>query len=292
VHRTRFDAAGAFMKGGAAAGELPPGLSLTPVAPGALPSLGNRDARLSDAPAKGVLQAATAALLARLTQLQDAFHADGRHALLLVLQGRDASGKDGVIKTVYGAFNPSGVQVASFGPPTAHELARDFLWRVHQVVPPRGTIGVFNRSHYEDVLVVRVRGLAPESTWRPRFDQINAFEDMLAANHVIIRKCFLHVSRDEQRERLQERLDDPTKNWKFRLGDLDDRERWDAYTEAYQEVLSRCSTSQAPWYVVPSDSKTVRNYLIARLLVDTLESVHPVYPPMQDDVRDAARGFA
>jgi PPK2 family polyphosphate:nucleotide phosphotransferase len=265
---------------------------LDPVAPGALVPLGNGTARMRGAPDKKTLEGATRALLDRLKSLQDAFHADGRHALLLVLQGRDAAGKDGVIKTVYGAFNPTGVRVASFGPPTPLELRHDFLWRVHQVVPPRGMIGVFNRSHYEDVLAVRVRGIAPESTWRPRFAQINEFEHMLHANGVIIRKCFLHISQDEQRERLQSRLDDPRKNWKFRLEDLDDRARWDEYTLAYQEVLQQCSTPWAPWYVVPADDKAVRNHLVARVLVDTLESLQPAYPPMDPQVRDAARHFS
>lgn len=254
-------------------------------------ALGNPAASLKGAPEKKVLEQATADLLARLADLQDAFHADGRKALLLILQGRDASGKDGVIKTVYGAFNPTGVQVAAFGPPTPLELRHDFLWRIHQVVPPRGMIGVFNRSHYEDVLAVRVRKLAPVAVWQARFEQINHFESMLHANGVVIRKCFLHISQDEQRERLLSRLDDPTKNWKFRVEDLDDRALWDDYTEAYREVLTRCSTPDAPWFVVPSDNKALRNYLVARMLVDTLESLNPTYPAMQDAVRDAARNF-
>lgn len=266
-------------------------LRLEPVRPGHPLELGNTAARVAGAPEKAVLEAAARALRERLAELQDAFFADGRHALLLILQGRDASGKDGVIKSVYGAFNPTGVRVAAFGPPTPLELRHDFLWRVHQVVPPRGMIGVFNRSHYEDVLAVRVRGLAPEAVWRTRFEQINQFESMLHANGVVIRKCFLHISQDEQRERLQERLDDPRKNWKFRLEDLDDRARWDDYTEAYREALDRCSTPDAPWYVVPADSKSMRNYLVARLLVDTLESLPLTYPVMKPDVRDAARNF-
>ncbi|MES2521415.1 MAG: PPK2 family polyphosphate kinase [Gemmatimonadota bacterium] len=253
--------------------------------------LGNATARLDPAPSKAELKAATETLLTRLSELQDAFHADGRHALLLVLQGRDASGKDGVIRTVTGAFNPSGVSVASFGPPSPLELRHDFLWRVHQVVPPRGMITVFNRSHYEDVLVVRVRELAKESVWRARYGQINAFEETLASNGVIIRKCMLHVSRDEQGERLRERLEDPTKNWKFRLGDLEDRALWDDYTEAYRDVLTRCSSDAAPWYVVPADSKSQRNYLIARMLVETLESLELTYPAIDPEVRKAAEGF-
>ncbi len=254
-------------------------------------ALGNDAARVDAAPDKKVLEQATSDLLTRLAALQDAFHADGRHALLLILQGRDASGKDGVIKSVYGAFNPTGVQVAAFGPPTALELRHDFLWRVHQVVPPRGMIGVFNRSHYEDVLAVRVRKLAPVSVWQARFAQINHFEEMLHANGVVIRKCFLHISQEEQRARLLARLDDPSKNWKFRVEDLDDRARWDDYTEAYREVLTRCSTPDAPWFVVPADNKTLRNYLVAKMLVDTLESLNPSYPAMQEAVRAAARNF-
>ena len=254
--------------------------------------LGSRAACVTHAPSHDVLLAATTTLLAKLTALQDAFHADGRRALLLVLQGRDASGKDGVIKTVYGAFNPTGVTVASFGPPTKLELEHDFLWRVHQLVPKLGMIGVFNRSHYEDVLAVRVRELAPESVWRPRYDQINAFEKLLHEQGVIVRKCMLHVSRDEQRDRLNERMDDPRKNWKFRVDDLKDRARWDAYTEAYREVLERCSTKWAPWYVVPSDDKVVRNYLIARMLVETLETADSQYPEMDPLVKEQARGFA
>ena len=266
-------------------------LRLTPVADDDNIKLGSKAARVDNLPPRELLEQATQLLLERLTVLQDVFHADGQHALLLVLQGRDASGKDGVIRTVYGAFNPVGVKVESCGPPTSVELKHDFLWRVHNVVPARGMIGVFNRSHYEDVLVVRVRELAPESVWRPRYKQINAFERMLADNKVIIRKCMLHVSRDEQHERLQERLNDPKKNWKFRAGDLEDRARWDAYTSAYSEALSKCSTPWAPWYVVPSDNNHVRNFLIARMLVETLESVNATYPAMDPAVRAAAAGF-
>ena len=255
------------------------------------PKLGSKAARVDDAPSKPELAAATQVLLERLTTLQDAFHADGRHALLLVLQGRDASGKDGVIRTVSGAFNPSGVHIASFGPPTPLELHHDFLWRVHQAVPARGVITVFNRSHYEDVLVVRVRKLVEEKIWRKRFAHINGFEAMLADNGVIIRKCMLHVSQEEQGARLRARLDDPKKNWKFRLGDLEDRALWDDYTEAYRDAVTLCSTKVAPWYVVPSDSNTVRNYLIARMLVETFESLDLRYPEIDPAVRKAAEGF-
>ena len=266
-------------------------LRLKPVDPDEKVRLGSRAARADSVPDHAVLQQATDAMLARLTSLQAAFHADSRRALLLVLQGRDASGKDGVIRTVYGAFNPTGVHVAAFGPPTPLELRHDFLWRVHQVVPPHGMIGVFNRSHYEDVLAVRVRKLAPEPVWRARYEQINAFEKLLSESGVVVRKCMLHVSRDEQQTRLLARLDDPHKNWKFRLDDLEDRARWNDYTEAYREALTQCSTKWAPWYVVPSDDKLVRNFLIARLLVETMDELRSEYPLMDPKVKEAAQGF-
>lgn len=268
------------------------GLCLKPVEHNGHLAITDDDARVPHAPPKEEIKAHTHALLKRLADLQDAFHADGRRALLLVLQGRDAAGKDGTIKTVYGAFNPTGVQVASFGPPTTLELRHDFLWRVHHVIPPRNMIGVFNRSHYEDVLVVRVRKMLPKDVWSKRYEQINNFEALLCANDVVVRKCFLHVSRDEQKERLQDRLSKPDKAWKFRLGDLEDRAMWDDYTDAYRDALTKCSTKHAPWYVVPSDSKTVRNYLVTRLMVETLESLDLKYPPIAPDVAVAARGFA
>jgi PPK2 family polyphosphate:nucleotide phosphotransferase len=245
-------------------------------------------ARVDDAPPKDELREATAKLLERLEELQGAFYADGRRALLLVLQGRDTAGKDGLIRKVIGACNPMGVRITSFGVPSEEEQSHDFLWRVHRAVPPRRLIGVFNRSHYEDVLVVRVRKLAAESVWSPRFAQINAFEEILARNDVVIRKCFLHVSHEEQESRLRARLDDPRKNWKFRLGDLDDRALWDEYTEAYRDVLRKCSTAHAPWYVVPSDRKPVRDYVVAKMLVETLEALGPEYPAMDPAVREAA----
>ena len=267
--------------------------TLSPVAPGQRLSLGDRAAAPpAELPPRKELAEHTAHLLSRLEALQAAFHADGRRALLLVLQGRDAAGKDGTIRTVLGACNPMGVRVAAFGPPSTRERSHDFLWRVHKVLPARGEIGVFNRSHYEDVLVVRVRGLAPAETWKPRFRQIADFERMLVENDTVIVKCFLHISRDEQKQRLQERLDDPRKNWKFRLGDLEDRARWDDYTAAYRDVLAKTSTPWAPWYVVPSDDKRVRNYFVARLLVDALASLDLQYPRMDPGVAKAARGFA
>lgn len=267
------------------------GLQLTPVDPDEKVSINDKAARIDGAPKKHELLDHTTALLERLALLQDAFHADGNRALLLVLQGRDASGKDGTIRTVCGAFDPTGVQVSSFGVPTPLELRHDFLWRIHQAVPPRGMIGVFNRSQYEDVLVVRARKLAPKSVWEKRFDNINGFEEALSDSGVVIRKCFLHVSRDEQRQRLEERLADPKKNWKFRIGDLDDRALWDEYSSAYRDVLTKCSTKNAPWFIVPSDSKSVRNYLITRLLVETLEGMDLTYPAMAPAVIEEAKGF-
>ncbi|MBC8086829.1 MAG: polyphosphate kinase 2 family protein [Phycisphaerae bacterium] len=267
------------------------GLLLEPVKHNWKVSVTDDDARIAHAPSKSELKRHTAGLLERLAELQDAFHADGRRALLLVLQGRDASGKDGTIKSVYGAFNPTGVRVASFGAPTPIELRHDFLWRIHHVVPPRGMIGVFNRSHYEDVLVVRVRKLQPQTVWEKRYEQINHFESLLAAGDVVVRKCFLHISRDEQKERLQERLVDPQKNWKFRAGDLEDRALWDEYTQAYNDVLSRCSTKDAPWYIVPSDSKALRNYLVTRMMVETMEAMDLRYPEMDPEVAAAVKGF-
>jgi PPK2 family polyphosphate:nucleotide phosphotransferase len=274
--------------------DLPDGLpTLAPVAEGVPPTLDDAAARgPAGLPDRDTLEQATDVLLDRLAKRQAVFHADGRRALLLVLQGRDASGKDGTIKTVVGACNPMGVRVAAFGPPTERERAHDFLWRVHQVVPPRGVIGVFNRSHYEDVLVVRVRGLAPPDVWQPRYRQINDFERLLAETGTTIIKCCLHVSADEQKARFEERLTDPKKNWKFRLGDLDDRAHWDAYTDAYRDALARTSTAWAPWYVVPADDNKVRNYFVARLLVDALDAMDLTYPRIHPEVERAARGFA
>jgi PPK2 family polyphosphate:nucleotide phosphotransferase len=204
--------------------------------------------------------------------------------LLVVLQGRDASGKDGTIKNVFDGCNPQGCRVTSFGVPTPLELSHDFLWRVHAAIPPRGYIGIFNRSHYEDVLAVRVRGLAPAEVWKARFRQINEFEWMLSQNGVTILKFFLHISRDEQRKAFRERLDDPEKNWKFRAGDLEDRKHWAAYTRAYRDVLRRCSTPWAPWYVVPADSNTARNFLVTNTINRALRKLRMRYPRVSAEV--------
>jgi PPK2 family polyphosphate:nucleotide phosphotransferase len=252
---------------------------LDPIAPGSILDLGDDAACApAGAPGKDAAVAETERLARRIDELQDVLYAEGRRALLVVLQGRDTAGKDGTIRKVFGPLDPLGLTVASFKAPSPIELAHDYLWRVHQAVPVRGTIGVFNRSHYEDVLVVRVHALVPEAVWRGRYDQIVQFERMLTENGVAILKFFLHISRKEQRERLLARLDDPAKYWKFAAGDLAERERWDEYTEAYREALARTSTPEAPWYLVPADKKYVRDVLVAQVVTERLERMDPKYP--------------
>ncbi|HEX3867308.1 MAG TPA: PPK2 family polyphosphate kinase [Gemmatimonadaceae bacterium] len=221
----------------------------------------------------------------RIGELQRVLYADARQALLIVLQGRDASGKDGTIRQVFSAVNPQGCQVTSFHVPTDIESRHDFLWRVHAQVPAHGLIGIFNRSHYEDVLVRRVHQLLPKRAWSARYEQINDFERMLTAEGVVILKFFLHVSRDEQKRRLTDRLTDRTKNWKFQAGDLDDRAKWSAYTRAYADMLRKCSTRDAPWFIVPADDKEARNWLIARTIADALEDMKLRYPRAPAEVR-------
>jgi PPK2 family polyphosphate:nucleotide phosphotransferase len=222
--------------------------------------------------------------LARLTDLQDRLWAEGGRRVLIVLQGIDAAGKDGTLRYVMGAFNPQGCPVSAFKAPSAEELAHDYLWRVHRRVPGNGEIGVFNRSHYEDVLVVRVHDIVPKTVWSRRYDQINAFERSLTEEGTTIVKFFLYIDRDEQRKRFQSRLDDPTKRWKFRLGDLEERKHWDDYIAAYEDALSRCSTAEAPWYVIPSNRKWFRNFAVADILADTLDELNPRYPESTEDL--------
>jgi PPK2 family polyphosphate:nucleotide phosphotransferase len=230
------------------------------------------------------LEEDTAELVERISDLQRVLYADARYALLIVLQGRDASGKDGTIRKVFTAVNPQGCSVASFKAPTDLEQRHDFLWRVHQQVPPRGMIGIFNRSHYEDVLVPRVHDLVPKHVWTARYDQINEFEHMLTANGIVILKFMLHVSREEQKARLLERLTDSEKNWKFRAEDLDDRARWDEFTRAYRGALLHTSTEWAPWYIVPADDKDQRDYLVARTIADRLKKLRLRYPPADPSI--------
>ncbi|MDQ2666440.1 MAG: polyphosphate kinase 2 family protein [Gemmatimonadota bacterium] len=230
------------------------------------------------------LEQETAKYSERISDLQRVLYADGRRALLIVLQGRDASGKDGTIRKVFGIVNPQGCFVARFTAPSQEELQHDFLWRVHHRVPALGMIGIFNRSHYEDVLVPRVHGTLDRKVLAARYDQINDFEAMLAANGVAILKFFLHISRDEQKKRLSERLSDPEKNWKFDAGDLDDRGLWDEFGDAYRKLLAKTSTDVAPWFIVPADDKDVRNLLIAHTIADRLQKLKLRYPKADPSV--------
>jgi PPK2 family polyphosphate:nucleotide phosphotransferase len=221
----------------------------------------------------------TAELNQRLLERQELLYADGRHKFLVVLQALDAGGKDGTVRNVFRGVNPSGVRVASFKKPSDHELAHDYLWRIHQHAPANGEMVIFNRSHYEDVLVVRVLGLVPDERWRRRYKHIKHFERMLADEGTTIVKLFLNITKDEQRKRLQSRLDDPTKNWKFEMVDLENRKHWDAYQEAFEEAIARTATGFAPWYVVPADKKWFRNLVISEILVQTLDGLDLAYPP-------------
>ncbi|WP_375461382.1 polyphosphate kinase 2 family protein [uncultured Enterovirga sp.] len=209
--------------------------------------------------------------------LQERLFAERKRALLVILQGIDTSGKDGTVRGVFGSTAPLGVFVTAFGAPSAEDLSHDFLWRIHKACPARGTIGIFNRSQYEDVLIGKVRKLAPPAVIEHRYDQINAFEDLISSSTRIV-KFMLHISKDEQKERLQARLDDPDKHWKFNPGDLADRKLWDEYMKAYETILSRCSTQGAPWYVIPSDKKWARNAAISAIVRRTLEDMDPRYP--------------
>jgi PPK2 family polyphosphate:nucleotide phosphotransferase len=223
-------------------------------------------------------------LLPKLADLQTRLAAESARGVLLVLQAMDAGGKDGTIRAVFTGLNPQGVKVEGFKVPAGRESQQDYLWRVHQVVPGRGEIGIFNRSHYEDVLVVRVHGIVPEDRWRKRYRHIREFERLLVDEGTTIVKVMLHISADEQRQRFQERIDDPAKRWKFRAGDLADRARWDDYQAAYEEALTETSTPWAPWYVVPADRNWVRDLAVATLLEHHLAELDPQYPPADPSV--------
>lgn len=255
------------------------GLKAFRVDPGSAPRLDERDPGIrvgADGKQEGLER--LQARVERLAQLHNRLYAEGTRAVLLVLQGMDTSGKDGTIRSVLTGVDPQGCRIVSFREPSAEELAHDYLRRVHAQCPARGDIGIFNRSHYEDVIAVRVRGLAPEHVWRRRYGHIRGFERMLVDEGTAVLKVFLHISRDEQRKRLQERIDDPAKRWKFRVGDLDDRELWDDYHAAYEDALHETSTEWAPWHVVPADHNWVRNLAVAELLVDVLERLAPRFP--------------
>jgi PPK2 family polyphosphate:nucleotide phosphotransferase len=268
-------------------------MALQPVTPGTTVSLtDDAAAPPPGAPAKDQARVQLARLGRRMEKLQEALYAERTRALLVVLQGRDTSGKDGAIRKVFGRINPQGLELASFKAPTAIELAHDFLWRVHKAVPTKGVVGVFNRSHYEDVLVVRVHGLVPEAVWRPRYELINQFEHLLTQTGTTVLKFFLHISRDEQRERLLARLEQPEKFWKFSAGDLGERKLWDEYTEAYEEALALTSTREAPWYVVPADKKYLRDLLIAEVVTQALERMDPRYPAAPEGLEAFRRELA
>lgn len=227
---------------------------------------------------KDAAKAELTEVVAEIDELQHRLFAESQRSVLLVIQAMDAAGKDGTIRSVTTGLNPAGVNVSSFKVPGGPETQHDYLWRVHAACPPKGTIGIFNRSHYEDVLVVRVKNFVPRARWQKRYQQIVDFERMLSDEGTRVIKVFLNVSKDEQRERFQERVDDPTKRWKFRAGDLEDRKLWPQYMRAYEAVLSRTSTKDAPWFVIPADRNWVRNLLVARLLRDTLRDMDPQFP--------------
>jgi PPK2 family polyphosphate:nucleotide phosphotransferase len=254
------------------------------VRPGSRVRLARRDHRETFGWDKDDAETELGRQLVRLAELQDRLWAEAKRSVLVVLQGIDAAGKDGTINKVMEAFNPQGCPVTSFKVPSAEELAHDFLWRVHDKVPRKGEIGIFNRSHYEDVLVVRVHDLVPRKVWSTRYDQINDFERILSDNGTTIVKFFLAIDRDEQRERFQARFDDPTKRWKFSMGDLEERKLWDDYQAAFDDALSKTSTADAPWYVIPANRKWFRNLAVATILADTIAALRPTYPPVADDV--------
>jgi len=235
----------------------------------------NSDPKLSKALEKDI---------GRMANLEERLYAEHKRSLLIVLQAMDAGGKDGTIRHVMSGLNPQSCRVASFKKPVGEEADHDFLWRVHKALPAKGEFGIFNRSHYEDVLIARVDRLVPKAIWKKRYEQINCFEEELADSGMAILKFFLHISKDEQMKRFQQRLDDPTKHWKLSLSDFTERQRWDDYQDAFEDAITRCSTAWAPWYVVPANHKWFRNYVVARAIVERLEEMNPQFPPATIDV--------
>lgn len=254
------------------------------VKPGAKVQLAKMDPAATHGHDKASADADLRRGLERLTNLQDRLWAEQKHPVLVVLQGIDAAGKDGTIRHVMSAFNPQGCPVTSFKVPTSVELAHDYLWRAHQRTPAKGEIAIFNRSYYEDVLVVRVHNFVPKGVWSRRYDQINAWERMLVEEGTTIVKFFLNISADEQRQRFQDRVDDPTKHWKFKMGDLEERKLWSDYQTAFEAALERCSTDAAPWYVIPANRNWFRNLAVAEILGDILAGLKPSYPPSSDPI--------
>ena len=250
------------------------------LAPGTKCRLEDFDPGYREGLEKEEAEAETRLHCAKLDELAYRLFAESQRAVVVVLQGIDTSGKDGTIRMLSGGISPQCLGVESFKAPSALELSHDFLWRVHAKVPPHGKIGIFNRSHYEDVVVVRVRKLVAKEVWKERYAQINAFEKLLHEGRIEFVKCFLHISREEQRKRLEDRLKDPTKQWKLGPADLDDRLLWDDFTAAYEEALTKCSTPEAPWHIVPANKKWYRNLVVARLVRETLEKLDPHFPPI------------
>ncbi len=254
------------------------------IAPGSEVRLGERKTDDHGELERHEAEKATAELNGHLERLQELLYAESRHRVLVVLQAMDAGGKDGTIRHVFDGVNPAGVRVASFKQPTPAELAHDYLWRVHSHVPGSGELVIFNRSHYEDVLIVRVDELVPAGRWKKRYRHIVDFERLLADEGTTIVKLFLHISRVEQKKRFEDRLSDPTKQWKFSHGDLAVRERWDDYQDAYEDAIRETSTAWAPWYVIPADKNWYRNLVVSQILVDTLEGLDMSYPEPDGDL--------
>jgi len=230
-------------------------------------------------------------LTEKLRDLQHLMYAEDKRSLLVVLQGRDAAGKDGTIRQVFGPMNPQGCRVTSFKVPSKIEAAHDFLWRYHVAAPRRGMVGIFNRSHYEDVLVVRVHDLVPKKVWSKRYDHINAFEKLLADNGTLVLKFYLHIDREEQLERFKKRIDNPKKNWKISGADYSERPYWDSYTKAFEDAISKCSTDNAPWFVIPANRKWFRNLVIADIVVDAMEGLKMRYPEPSVDMEEIRRMY-
>ncbi|MFN4293891.1 MAG: polyphosphate kinase 2 family protein [Thermoflexales bacterium] len=260
---------------------------VTPGHPIRLSDFDPEDTRLFDGQ-KSAAKAQVDALNDELENLQELMYAEHKRKLLIVLQAMDTGGKDGLIRSVFDGVNPQGVKVANFKAPTPVELDHDYLWRVHPHVPGKGEIVIFNRSHYEDVLIVRVQALAPESVWRRRYQHIREFERMLADEGVTILKFYLHISKDEQKRRLQARLDDPNKHWKFNIGDLKERARWDDYMRAYEDAINETSTEWAPWYVIPANKKWYRDWVAVNIILDTLKGFKMRYPQPKEDLSQVA----
>lgn len=254
-------------------------VSLKKVDAGGTPGISSRESAAAE----------LADIVTELRQLQYRLYAENRRAVLVVLQAMDAAGKDGLVRSVFSGLNPQGCRVTPFKAPSAEELDHDFLWRIHKAVPPKGEIGVFNRSHYEDVLIVRVHKLVDKSVWKGRYEQIRLFEKLLADNGVTVVKFFLHISRKEQTERLLARLENPERNWKFSEADLEERKYWGDYQEAYEEALSQCSVSEAPWYVIPADRKWYRDWAVAKILLQTMRDMKLKFPAPLADVKALRR---